>query len=105
MTPTEDLENISEAFVSELKKKYLTGQNEHQTKLWSASALWFAQELRNEIVDSVSYSHHLVKQLQAIDALATMMQKEEVTLRDAASILKSLAGNTPPRPHKNSSTD
>jgi hypothetical protein len=105
VTPQKDLENISDAFVAELKKKYLTGQKEHQTKLWTGSALWFANELRNEIVDSVSYSHHLVKQLEAITSLATMMENEEVSLRDAASILKCLAGNTPPRKHKVTSND
>jgi hypothetical protein len=86
-------------------KKYNTGQVEHKTQFWTAGAGWYAENLRDEQLDLISYNHHLIERLKSMQTLAEMMEEEEVSLRDAATILKELSSNHPPRPYSHQSND
>ena len=97
MTPEQDATDIwSEAFLSGYDK-YIKGSNEHKTQFWTAGAGWYAQNLKEEQLDLISYLHHLSERIQMMQSLAIMMEEEEVSLRDAATILKTLCSDSPPQ--------
>lgn len=105
MTPEQDASDIWEEAASKGIAKYLKGQAEHKTAFWSAGAGWYAAELENETLDLVSYFHHLRQRITAINALALMMEADEISLRDAAILLKDLSNSHPPRSRRNQSKD
>jgi hypothetical protein len=105
MTPEQDANEIWESAAAKGIAKYLKGQTEHKTAFWSAGAGWYAAELENETLDLVSYFHHLRNRIQAIGALAQMMEDEEISLRDAATLLKDLSNSHPPRSRHKHSAD
>jgi len=86
-------------------KKYNAGQKEHKTQFWTAGAGWYAENLRDEQLDLISYNHHLIERLKSMQTLAEMMEDEEVSLRDAAIILKELSSSHPPKPYSHQSND
>ena len=44
-------------------QKYKVGQVEHKTQFWTAGAGWYAENLRDEQLDLISYNHHLIERL------------------------------------------
>jgi hypothetical protein len=105
ITPENDASQIWEDAAAKGIAKYLKGQAEHKTAFWSAGAGWYANELENETLDLVSYFYHLRQRIKAISALSLMMEAEEISLRDASSLLKDLASDHPPRPRRKQSKD
>lgn len=97
MTPEQDATDIwCEAFFSGFDK-YIAGSSEHKTQFWTAGAGWYAKNLKDEQLDLISYLHHLSERIKAIQSLAVMMEEEEVSLRDASTILKTLCSDSPPQ--------
>jgi len=97
MTPEEDAYDIwDEAFISGYAK-YIKGSKEHKTQFWTAGAGWYASNLKEEQLDLISYLHHLSERIQMMQSLVIMMEEEEVSLRDAATILKTLCSDSPPK--------
>lgn len=105
ITADQDASEIWEAAASRGIAKYKKGQREHSTDFWSAGAGWYADEMDAEILDLVSYFHHIRQRLKAIHALSGMMAGEEISLRDAATLLKDLSNNHPPRSRRKTSHD
>lgn len=105
ITPENDASQIWEDAASKGIAKYLKGQAEHKTAFWSAGAGWYAAELEAEILDLVSYFHHIRQRIKAISALSLMMESEEISLRDAAILLKDLSNDHPPKPRRKQSKD
>lgn len=58
---------ISETLTSEIKKKYMAGQEEHGGKLWRKPVLGFAWE---EVLDLPVYLHVLKQQHDEMKAIA-----------------------------------
>lgn len=100
MTPEEDSQEIwGEAYLAG-RSKYESGAREHNTAFPTAGASWYADQLRDEVIDSVAYTHHLRSRLLSIRSLAKMMREDDaMTLGMAATILEYLAGDRPPKPH------
>lgn len=97
MNPEEDAFDIwSDASACGIDK-YLKGSREHKTQFWTGGAGWYAKNLKEEQLDLISYLYHLTDRVKAIQSLAIMMEEEEVSLRDAATILKNLSSDTPPQ--------
>jgi len=86
-------------------EKYRKGQAEHRTDFWTAGAGWYANNLRDEQLDLVSYLHHLIERIDSMQVLAEMMENEDVSLRDAATILKQLTSSNPPNKACHQSND
>ena len=86
-------------------EKYHKGQQEHKTQFWTAGAGWYAQNLKDEQLDLISYLHHLNERIKLANILADMMEDGEVSLRDAAKLLKNLMGNHPPQKYTKQSND
>jgi hypothetical protein len=86
-------------------EKYRKGQAEHRTQFWTAGAGWYAQNLRDEQLDLISYLHHLDKRIKLCQLLAKMMAEEEVSLRDAATLLDNLVSDRPPQSLPKQSND
>jgi len=102
MTPEKDASNIwCEAFSAGFDK-YIKGSTEHRTQFWTAGAAWYAKNLRDEQLDLISYLHHLTERIKLIELLAKMMEEEEISLRDASTLLKNLVADRPPQhlPHQ-----
>ena len=102
MTPEQDAFDIWSKAGSAGMNKYLVGNNEHKTQFWTAGAGWYAKNLRDEQLDLISYLHHLSERIKLMQLLAKMMEDEEVSLRDAATLLKNLCSDCPPQslPHQ-----
>lgn len=98
-TPEEDAAAIwSDAYLKG-RAKYDQGQKEHKTMFSTAGASWYADQLRDEALDSVAYIHHLNARLNSIRSLARMMREDDgMTLSMAATILEYLAGEHSPKP-------
>ena len=86
-------------------EKYRKGQAEHKTDFWTAGAGWYAENLRDEQLDLISYLHHLIERIDSIQVLAEMMENDDVSLRDAATILKQLTSSNPPHKASHQSND
>jgi len=86
-------------------EKYRKGQAEHRTQFWTAGAGWYAQNLRDEQLDLISYLHHLDKRIKLCQLLSKMMAEEEVSLRDAATLLDNLVSDRPPQSLPKQSND
>ena len=86
-------------------EKYRKGQAEHRTDFWTAGAGWYAQNLRDEQLDLISYLHHLDKRIKLCQLLSKMMAEEEVSLRDAATLLDNLVSDRPPQSLPKQSND
>jgi len=105
MTPQEDAEEIwSDASISGIEK-YIAGSQEHRTQFWTAGAGWYAKNLKDEQLDLISYLYHLNKRISICKSLARMMEDEEVSLRDAAKLLKTLMSDNPPKKLSRTSND
>lgn len=98
-TPEEDSEEIwGEAYLAG-RAKYEVGQREHGGGFWTGGAAWYADNLHEEMLDSVAYVHHLRRRLESIRSLARMMREDDaMTLSMASTILDHLVGNHAPRP-------
>jgi len=98
-TPEEDSEEIwGDAYLSG-RAKYKIGQEEHGGGFWTGGASWYAESLREEVLDSVAYLHHLRRRLASIRSLARLMREDDaMTLPMAATILEHLAGSHAPKP-------
>jgi CHAD domain-containing protein len=105
MTPERDAEDIWGNASQQGIAKYLKGQAEHKTAFWSAGAEWYADQLEDEILDLVSYFHHLRKRIKAIRSVAELMATDEVGLHEAAAMLKDLTDAHPPRTRRKQSHD
>ena len=55
-------------------EKYRKGQSEHRTDFWTAGAGWYANNLRDEQLDLISYLHHLIERIDSMQVLAEMME-------------------------------
>ena len=99
-TPEEDCKHIwGQAYLAGCSK-YDAGQKEHRTAFQTAGASWYADQIRDEVLDSVAYTHHLRDRLASIRSLASMMKEDDsMTIGMAATILEYLAGDHPPRAH------
>lgn len=97
MKPEDDAFNIWSKAGSAGMDKYLKGSREHGTQFWTAGAGWYAQNLRDEQLDLISYLHHLHERIKLCQLLADMMAEEEVSLRDAATLLSNLVSDQPPQ--------
>ena len=86
-------------------EKYRKGQAEHRTQFWTAGAGWYAQNLKDEQLDLISYLHHLTERVKLCHLLAKMMRDEEVSLRDASTLLENLVSDRPPQSLPNQSND
>lgn len=102
MTPEDDAFDIWTKAGSAGMHKYLKGSNEHKSQFWTAGAGWYAQNLRDEQLDLISYLHHLSERINSLQVLALMMENDDVSLRDAAIILKTLVSDKAPQnlPHQ-----
>jgi hypothetical protein len=105
MNAEQDAWEIWEKASENGRQKYTKGQTEHNTQFWTGGAGWYAKSLREEQLDSISYGHHLMERIQSIQTLAEMMEEGEVSLRDAATILKELVSSNPPKPYAHQSND
>jgi hypothetical protein len=97
MNPEEDAFNIWSKAGSAGMDKYLKGSREHGTQFWTAGAGWYAKNLRDEQLDLISYLYHLHERVRLCQLLAKMMAEEEVSLRDAATLLSNLVSDQPPQ--------
>jgi hypothetical protein len=105
MTPEKDAAKIwSEAYHYGVNK-YISGSKEHKSQFWTAGAAWYAKNLRDEQLDLISYLHHLSERIKLIELLANMMGEEEISLRDASTLLKNLVVDKPPQSLQNQSND
>jgi len=102
MNPEQDAFDIWSKAGTAGMNKYLAGSREHKTQFWTAGAGWYAKNLRDEQLDLISYLHHLSERIKLMQLLANMMEDEEVSLRDAATLLKNLCSDCPPQslPHQ-----
>ena len=82
-------------------EKYKKGQKEHKSDFWTAGAGWYAENLKDEQLDLISYLHHLMERIKTCQMLAKMMEANEVSLKDAAVLLNNLVSNLPPRKRSN----
>jgi hypothetical protein len=102
MTPESDAAKIwSDAYHYGVSK-YISGSKEHKSQFWTAGAGWYAKNLRDEQLDLISYLHHLSERIKLVELLADMMEEEEISLRDASTLLKNLVADRPPQslPHQ-----
>ncbi len=97
MTPEQDACDIWSKAGSAGMDKYLTGSEEHKTQFWTAGAGWYAKNLHDEQLDLISYLHHLTERIKTCQLLAKMMADDEVSLRDAATLLSNLVSDAPPQ--------
>jgi hypothetical protein len=105
MTPEHDALNIWEKAFSAGYDKYLKGSKEHKTQFWTAGAGWYAKNLKDEQLDLISYLHHLTERIKLMQMLADMMEEQEISLRDAATLLKNLTSDNPPKRLSKQSND
>ena len=100
ITPEEDSVNIWGVAYLQGRDKYARGQAQHKIAFHTAGATWYAEQLRDEALDAISYGHHLTERLRSIRSLARLMREDDgMTLSMAATILDHLAGDHPPKPH------
>lgn len=85
--------------------KYRKGNAEHKTEFWTAGAGWYAANLRDEQLDLISYLHHLTERIKTCQLLAKMMADDEVSLRDAATLLSNLVSDNAPNALVHQSND
>jgi len=97
MNPQEDAFEIWQDASTSGIAKYHKGSKEHKTQFWTAGAGWYAQNLKDEQLDLISYLYHLSERINSIQLLAQMMEEDNVSLRDAATILKELCSNNAPK--------
>jgi len=102
MNPEDDAFDIWTKAGSAGMHKYLNGSKEHKSQFWTAGAGWYAANLRDEQLDLISYLHHLTERIKSLQVLAMMMEEDNVSLRDAAIILKTLVSDKAPQnlPHQ-----
>lgn len=97
-SPDEDCKEIWGAAYLAGRAKYDQGQKEHKTMFPTAGAAWYAAQIREEAIDTISYTHHLSERMNSIRSLARMMKEDDgMTLSMAATILEYLAGDHPPK--------
>jgi len=96
MNPEQDAFEIWAKAGSAGYDKYIKGSAEHKTQFWTAGAKFYADNLQEEQLDLISYLHHLRVRLDQIQVLSTMMEEEEISLKDASIILKKLVSSNPP---------
>jgi len=97
MTPEQDAFDIWSKAGSAGMEKYRKGNAEHKTDFWTAGAGWYAQNLKDEQLDLISYLHHLTERIKTCQMLAKMMADEEISLKDAAKLLNNLVSSLPPK--------
>jgi hypothetical protein len=105
MTPEQDAFDIWSKATSAGFDKYIKGSEEHKTQFWTAGAGWYAKNLKDEQLDLISYLHHLTERVKLCQLLAKMMRDEEVSLRDASTLLENLVSDRPPQSLPNQSND
>ena len=105
MNPIDDAVNIWKNASTAGIEKYIKGSAEHGTQFWTAGAGWYAHNLRDEQLDLISYLYHLNERIKLCQLLAKMMEEEEVSLRDAATLLANLVSDQPPKKLPKSSND
>ena len=97
MTPEQDAFDIWSKAGSAGMEKYRKGNAEHKTDFWTAGAGWYAQNLKDEQLDLISYLHHLTERIKTCQMLAKMMADEEISLKDSATLLNNLVSSLPPK--------
>lgn len=94
-----DANNIFEEFSYKGIKKYEEGVKNHGGGLWRAGATWYANELLQELIDSVAYLHHLRQRLRAINCICDLMRAKEIEMSEAARLISDLVNDH--KPHHN----
>lgn len=92
-----DRVRIVDAATEEIYDKYARGQAEHQTDFWTGGGLWFARQAREEAIDAISYTHHVIAAFAKVLEVADLLRTESVTGHDAARMLERIAGEHPPK--------
>lgn len=77
------------------RTKYEAGHKEHKSKFWTAGAIWYANNLRNEALDAVAYSHHLKICLLRIQRIAARLELGEVAAPEAGKEIASILSAYP----------
>jgi len=77
------------------KERYARGRDSHKTDLWTAGAKWYAQQAREEAIDSVAYHHHLQKRIGSIEETAKKMLAGELNRSTGAKLILAAIGGEP----------
>jgi PIN domain nuclease of toxin-antitoxin system len=97
-----DREEIAALAKAEIKAKYLRGQAEHRTDLPTGGLSWFASAAREESIDQIAYTHHIVAKCAQLRALHGRMCEGLMTLAQAAEEMGAIISCNPPEKHPQS---
>ena len=84
---------------AEIKAKYLRGQAEHRTDLPTGGLSWFASAAREEAIDQIAYTHHIVAKCAQLRALHGRMCEGLMTIAQAAEEMGVIISCNPPAKH------
>ena len=96
-----DREEIAALAKAEIKAKYLKGQQEHKTDLPTGGLSWFADACREEAIDQIAYTHHIVAKCAKLRDLHGRMCEGLMTLAQAAEEMGVIISCNPPEKHPN----
>ena len=100
ITPEEDQQHIISKASSDIAKKYLAGQLEHKSKLPTGSLGFFATAAREEAVDQISYTHHILLKIDELRGIITDCDLGEITSKQAIELMRPILSNNPPESNK-----
>jgi hypothetical protein len=90
-----DGKSIWKAAYSDGLKKYRAGHNEHKSKFWTAGLMWYAKNLRAELLDGVSYAHHINSRLLAMLEVANLLERKKISTKEGVALIRDLVNATP----------